>query len=489
MSVRKHTLINLVGSILPIAVMLVTVPLYLKLLGDVRFGVMTLVWLLLGYFSFLEMGLGRATANQIAKAHDAPDTVRSEIFWTALLINALFGTIGALVLWLAGDYLLSSVLKMPAEFKQEAIAALPWMIATLPLALVSSVLNGALEGRNRFLTVNVLQVTSNTVFQVVPLIAAYWYSPSLAVVIPVAVLSRTLMNVPFLIACYTCVPLKLLPHFSIERAKVLTNYGGWVAITGVISPIMETLDRFLIGAVLGAQAVTYYTLPNQLVTRLRIIPGSLSRALFPKFSADAVSADKLASDSLHYLTAAVAPIVLIALFMIEPFMVLWIGPSLANIAAPLGQIMLLGIWLNSLAYIPLGLLQAKGRPDLVAKLHMMELMPFLIVLYFAISQWGVIGAAIAWTLRVVADAVLLFYAAGIKSTAFKIIKTPTLIITLSVLTLNLINKLGFVWHLISALIFILWAIVWLKNTHALAMVARIIAQRRNPLNATSIKEL
>jgi hypothetical protein len=119
----------------------------------------------------------------------------------------------------------------------------------------------------------------------------------------------------------------------------------------------------------------------------------------------------------------------------------------------------------------------------------MELMPFLIVLYFAISQWGVIGAAIAWTLRVVADAVLLFYAAGIKSTAFKIIKTPTLIITLSVLTLNLINKLGFVWHLISALIFILWAIVWLKNTHALAMVARIIAQRRNPLNATSIKEL
>ncbi|NCC05780.1 MAG: hypothetical protein EOM37_17465 [Proteobacteria bacterium] len=130
MSVRRNTLINLVGSIVPMAVMLATVPLFLGVLGEARYGVLALVWLVLGYFSVLEMGLGKATANQIAKAHDAPAEERAEIFWTALLINAAMGVIGALILWLAGEYLLTSVLKMPDGFRQEATKALPWMIST-----------------------------------------------------------------------------------------------------------------------------------------------------------------------------------------------------------------------------------------------------------------------------------------------------------------------------------------------------------------------
>src|SRR5690606_13402101 len=137
------------------------------------------------------------------------------------------------------------VLKMPDDFRAEAIAALPWMIATLPLALVSSVLNGALEGRNRFLTVNLLQVVSNTVFQVAPLLVAYLYGPSLEVVIPAAVLSRAAMNLPFLLACHRAVPFSLAPRFSTRRAKSLFSFGGWVALTGMVSPLMETLDRFL----------------------------------------------------------------------------------------------------------------------------------------------------------------------------------------------------------------------------------------------------
>lgn len=66
MSIRKNTLINLAGSIIPMIVMLVTVSLYLKVLGDVRYGVLALVCLLLGYFPFLEMGLGKT--NCLLKA-------------------------------------------------------------------------------------------------------------------------------------------------------------------------------------------------------------------------------------------------------------------------------------------------------------------------------------------------------------------------------------------------------------------------------------
>ena len=72
------------------------------------------------------------------------------------------------------------------------------------------------------------------------------------------------------------------------------------------------------------------------------------------------------------------------------------------------QWLVLGVFLNSLAMIPYTLLQAIGRPDLTAKLHLVELPVFLLMLWSMIHMFGIEGAAIAWTLRVGFDALLLF---------------------------------------------------------------------------------
>lgn len=475
MSIRRNSLINLVGAIVPMGVMLVTVPLYLSQIGEARYGVLALVWLVLGYFSFLEMGLGKATANHIAKAHDAPAAERSEIFWTALLLNAAMGMIGAAVLWLAGEYLLTNVLKMPKDFRNEAVGALPWMIATLPLALVSSVLNGALEGRNRFLAVNVLQVVSNTAFQVVPLAVAFLYGPSLELVIPAAVLSRAAMNLPFLVACRWAVPLSLVPSFSIHRARSLVSYGGWVALTGIVSPVMETLDRFLIGMVLGAKAVAHYTIVYQLATKVRILPASLSRALFPRFSADSAKGTVVAIESFSVLLAIMTPVIVFGILLVDTFLTIWVGPEVAGHGAPVAQIILVGVWANSLAYIPLSLLQGSGRPGRVAKLHVAELLPFLAILYFSTTTWGIIGAAAAWAMRVIADSVLLSLAAGIAGDVARRTLIPFAMVCSALVLVCFANT---PWILISAgIILIGWVAAWMSTTPLPALARATLRPR------------
>ena len=224
MRIRKYTIVNIAGAVIPMLVMLVTVPLYLETIGDVRYGVLALVWLILGYFSFMEMGLGTATANHIARLHDAPSKQREGVFWTAIVVNAAFGIVAALILWVIGNYLLTRVLRIPIEFHEEVLQALPWMIVTLPLALVSSVLNGALEGRNRFVIVNSLQVVSMAIFQVMPLFVAFTFGPSLAYIIPAAVISRAIMNLPFLVACFYYIPLSRHPWVSLVAVKSLLSY-------------------------------------------------------------------------------------------------------------------------------------------------------------------------------------------------------------------------------------------------------------------------
>src|SRR6185437_6648698 len=99
MKLLQNTVINVAGAVFSLAVTLVTIPAYLHLIGDVRFGVLAILWLLLSYFGLFDLGLGRATSKFIASLHNAQDWERESLFWTALAVNVGFGLIGGTLMW------------------------------------------------------------------------------------------------------------------------------------------------------------------------------------------------------------------------------------------------------------------------------------------------------------------------------------------------------------------------------------------------------
>jgi O-antigen/teichoic acid export membrane protein len=53
------------------------------------------------------------------------------------------------------------------------------------------------------------------------------------------------------------------------------------------------------------------------------------------------------------------------------------------------------------------LLHARGRPDISARLHLIELPLFICALLLLVDQYGVLGAAWAWVGRMIVDATAL----------------------------------------------------------------------------------
>lgn len=409
--IGRNTLVNVAGAVVPIFISLATIPAYLHRIGEARYGVLAVIWVVLGYFGVFDLGLSRATANQIARMSGEPAENRERVFWTALSVNAIVGTLGGVILLFVGHLLLGHVLKVSPELRSEAIAALPWLAAAVPLTTITLVLIGALEGRELFLTVNLLTITGLALFQLTPLAYAYWVGPSLEGLIMAATLALSASTAIAFAVTAASLPLRGKPRIELGRLRTLMSYGGWIMVTGLVGPILTVVDRIAIGAMLGATAVTRYTVPFTLVLRAQILSGGLARTLFPRFSMlERRDAAAVGRESLRALVAVMTPATVVGAIALEPFLRAWVGDDLARHAAPVGSILLLGMWVNSLAVVPYAFLQAQGRPDLPAKFHVLEVPPYVGALLLGLHTAGIRGAAWAWTARAAADALLLFAA-------------------------------------------------------------------------------
>ncbi len=430
-TLKTNFTINVLGAIVPVIVALVTVPIYVRHIGDARYGVLSIVWVLLGYFGFLDLGLSRAAANALARMRDAPQQARARVLMTTLVLNVGLGLFGSLCLAIFGSFLLQHILGMPEALKPEIEQAFPWIVGLFPLALASGVGIGARELRERFLLANVLQVSGTSLGQIVPVILAVMVSSSLTVVIPAAVVTRALTMAAILIAVYRNEGPFLLPAFDRHQAKKLLSYGGWISISGIVGPILTSLDQFVIGSVLGVAAITHYAVPMNLITRSQVFASALARTLFPRMSSvGPEEARDLAARALLCLAYGYGAICAPAMIMTPVFFKYWIGADFAAVAAPVAEILFLGGWINGLALVPHGLLQSQGRPDLTSKFHLAEVVPFVGALWGLTSAYGLTGAALAWSMRCAADAACLLWAAKMPRTVLlKVIIPPLFLLS------------------------------------------------------------
>jgi O-antigen/teichoic acid export membrane protein len=406
-SVARDSTYNLLGAVLPVAVSLLTVPIYLSVIGEERFGVLALAWLFLGYFGVFDLGLGKATAQRIASlGHTSAD--RSRIFWGAMGVNTAAGVLGGLVLYVAARVAFEDYFKVSSALREEMLAAV-WLLAlAVPIATVSGVIGGALMGRQRFREINLISGGASVVSQLATLATAMLISTDLTWLVLTVVVTRVLT---LILLFYECRRHAIggEPLITTKAEVVaLLGFGGWVTISGLVSPLMVVLDRFVIGGMLGAVAVAIYTVPWQLAQRALILPGAIQSALFPRqASADETEQIRLTQTGIAAIAAILTPVIGLGIFAMEPFLKVWIGGNFHVQAAPVGQIALLGFWANGMAYVPFAQIEARGKARIGALVHLAELPAYLAALYLLMMHYGLPGAAVAFSLRCILDGIVL----------------------------------------------------------------------------------
>jgi O-antigen/teichoic acid export membrane protein len=410
----RNTIWNLFGQLLPMAVGVVAIPPLVRSLGVDRFGVLSLAWIVIGYFSLFDLGMGRALTKLVADKIGSNDEASiPPLAWTSLFLMLALGVIGGLITLGIAPWLVYRALKVPPALQLETLRSFQLLAASIPLVTVTSGLRGILEAQQRFRILNFIRIPTS-IFSFAGPLFVIPFSHSLVPVIVVLMVGRLLGALAHLMACFHAMP-ALRQNIAMHRSVVapLIKFGGWMTVSNVIGPFMVYADRFLIGALLSVSAVAYYTTPFDLVGRLSFIPGAVTGVLFPAFAASLASnrerAALLSARGVKYIFLAMFPIILITVTFAPEGLRLWLGPVFSSHSQSVLRWLAAGFFINALATVPFSLLQGAGRPNLTAKLHLLELPLYMVAVWVLTRRLGIEGTAIAFTGRVVLDTVLLFF--------------------------------------------------------------------------------
>ncbi len=416
--VVRNTVLNMIGLGLPMAVGVLAMPFTIRGLGAERFGILSLVWVVVGYLAFFDFGLSRATTKFIAEALGRGDPEEIPGFlWTTVIVQGLLGLVGTALVVLGTPLLVGRVLHVSAGLGPEARVSFVLIGISLPVVLVSASFRGALEAGQRFDLVNIVKGASSTLNYLLPLLGV-GLGFDLRGIVALLLGARVLALVAWLWLCLKALPvLRRRPAFRKDKAPGLLKFGGWLTVSNIVRPVLTYLDRFLVGSLMNMKAVGFYVAPSEIVTKVGILPGSLILTLFPSFSAfqgreEHGKSRTLFAYAVKYMIIGVGPAAVLMVALAGPVLKVWLGAEFARTSAVVFQVLAVGFLTTSLSDIPLALVQGVGRPDLPAKLSLAEFFIFVPLGWASIKAWGIEGAAAAWTLRVTFEMVALFVMAA-----------------------------------------------------------------------------
>jgi O-antigen/teichoic acid export membrane protein len=373
------------------------------------FGAYALLTAFMTIVGMLDFGISRAVILTTYDRELNPDGD----YWVSFQVGRRFSKYAALIVSSLG--LLSGIVYIAMAHPSLDIA-ISIGVSALAGALTMLTLphRAVLEIRNRFLSLNLIRSLMACAVPVAPLLPIL--SPGIN--LTSAMLFTLLTRLLGLIA-YSGVTREVRRVASPlindrEWSRIFLRRSGFVGLTNLISLAMTYSDRFFLAALASTHVLASYVVAYDTVTKIWLGTSALMSASMPRVAETIFqSSDRTSSHNPQILKltkllivgCAVVPCI-IAILLAEPLFRLWLGHSASSEIAILGSILMVGVGINTMTQLNLSLLQLAGGEKQGAYVQVMNLILSVALIFLLFPRWGAVGAAIAVTVRLCCDTVV-----------------------------------------------------------------------------------
>ena len=432
--VARNSFINLAFQVVPVIVALLFLPYAIKGLGTELFGIYTIAITIIFLFNNFNFGIGYAACKMVSESLATGDRKRTEeLIWSSFNLNLVLGLLWFCVLFMGARPLVYEILNISPAYRQEAVQIIRYVAYLSPVVLEIILLRALMEAKQKYFYVSAMRaILSSSII----ISAALTYFTSLTVVDSIRIVFYTYV-------AFFCIYLVLvLKEYGLhirgfklrfsQHAGELVRFGSWITVTLLIMSVLYYLDRFLIGAYRNMVEVTYYTIPFDFISRVALVSSSLTATLFPAISNWSASRnyDRINYSfgfSLKMLSSLLAVIVLIVIIFCGDFLLFWLGEDFRERSTLVMQVLSVGVLFNSLALVPFRLIIGTGRPDVPAKIIIIQLPLYLLAAFYFIPRYGITAAAIIYSARALTDFLMLsgflYYSRSYGYLSFNLLKS------------------------------------------------------------------
>ena len=397
---------NLFGLCTPMAVAFFALPPLRGRMGADIYGAFMFLLTVINYLSILDLGLGRATTQFMAtrlaaRRHDELPA----IFWTALAMMFGFALVGMAIFFPLVSPIVHHWSRIPAALQADAVNTLVAAGLGTPFLVLAACLVGVLEAHQEFKLINFIRLPMQIYTFLGPLSVAL-VSHSLLAPVVALLAGKAVECAIYFGACLWSVPvLRRGMEFQRGLVRQLFALGGWMSVSSIAMLALNQINSVMMFGLLPVAMVGFYATIAEMVIRLLIFPRAWVSVLFPSFSAqhalESGGVAPLYAKGVKSLLLFSFPVALGLCAFAGEALTFWQDQAFSDASAGVMQWLTAGIFVYSLSFVPFSLLQGVGRPDLGAKLNLIEIPLAVAAAWYLMKQFGMAGAGIAWFLRCV----------------------------------------------------------------------------------------
>ena len=398
---RRRVLLNTastgLANVWAIVVTLVTLPIMLHGLGSAAFGSWVLIQTLsavTGWLSIADLGMRIAATRAVAEraAVDDHEGV-ARVVGSAAAVYAAVGTVCSFALLVLGPRLLPTLFSTPAFLRDDVRFAIQVFAAQVLLELLAAGLGASLEGMQRVDLARACDAARRTLVAATTGVVALndgglrgVATASLGATVVGAVLTLVVLrrHLP---------PGRRRP--SLAEVRSLVSYGTTVGLLNATGVLHRTMDRVIVGAVMGPAPVALVEIATQVQNGASSVLGATSYATLssaPWLRARGADStlQELFERGTRLSLLATLPVVGLAAVLAAPIVDLWVGSSFAA-AAGLSTIAVLYVGLAAPLQVGSLLLQGVGRAGVVLRAAALAVAVNLAASLLLVHWFGVVG--------------------------------------------------------------------------------------------------
>jgi len=395
-----------------IVILFLSMPFIVHKLDVNLYGIYTFIGVIIGYFSFLNLGLGTALTKYISQclSNKEEDKIR-KAFWSCLIAYVFLGILGTVTIFACANILVERLLKIPNDLLVISILVIKLGSIGFLFSMVHGQLTGVIQALARFDILNRMTVIFGTL-QVFIIVGLLRLGYSLKEIVMAGLVIQAINIYVYWVYTKKLLPFLIKPSWDSQSLVQLLRFGKFITISAVVSPILLNIEKIFLTSLRSISSLTYYVIPFSLIDRLTFMRSSVSAVLFPAFSYFQDSKSEGPSQDLLYRSTLF--LFFIYLFFVcffisfgSSFLTIWMGPEFAQKSTNILAVLSIAILISAMLAPSYVALQGMDRPHLTAIFHVIETIIYIPLSFMLIFKFGGLGAAIACLIRISLDAILL----------------------------------------------------------------------------------